>query len=548
MTLGEATPAFPAARFASEYDIKRFNDVAPHLGLNVTGHAGGSVLEDFDGDGFLDLMLSSQGPLDQLRYFRNNGDGAFSERTSEAGLTGLTGGLNLVHADYNNDGRADVLVLRGGWWGEHGNYPPSLLRNDGGAFADVTEEAGLLAFHPTQTAAWGDYDNDGWLDLFIGHESSVQARHPSQLFHNNGDGTFTETGARLGLADLGFVKGAVWGDYDNDGRADLYVSIKGAPNRLFHNDGPRDATKPDAAAWRFTDVTERAGVGAPLHSFAAWFWDYDNDGWQDLLAAGFYTATPNDLGAFQLGLPHRGETPRLYRNNGDGTFRDVTKQMRLDRVILAMGANFGDLDNDGWLDCYFGTGAPEFAALLPNRMFRNAGGQSFQDVTTAGGFGHLQKGHGVSFGDVDNDGDQDVFEVIGGAYPGDAYQSALFENPGHGQHWLSLELRGVKTNALALGARVRVSVKTPTGARDIHRTVSAGGSFGASPFRLHIGLGDALAVSEVEIRWPVSGQTQRLRGLALNQHYRVREGDEKAVAAPLKRLALTGGGKPPQHH
>ncbi len=547
MTLGERAPlawAIPFARLESEFDIGRFTDAAPKTGLNVTGHAGGVVMEDFDRDGFLDLMISSQGPLDQLRYFRSNGfqngGGTFTERTKEAGLIGLVGGLNLIHADYNNDGWPDALVLRGGWWGEHGNYPPSLLKNNGdGTFADVTEVAGLLSFHPTQTAAWADYDNDGWLDLFVGHESSVQAKHPSQLFHNNHDGTFTEVGERIGLADLGFVKGAAWGDFNNDDRPDLYVSIKGAKNRLFRNDGAQAN-----GGWKFTDVTEQAGVGLPLHSFATWFWDFDNDGWQDILAAGFYTETPNDLGAFEFGQPHKGETPHLYRNNRNGTFTDVTAQMRLDRVILTMGANFGDLDNDGWLDCYFGTGTPEFAALLPNRMFRNAGGKAFQDVTISGGFGHLQKGHAVAFGDIDHDGDQDIFEVIGGAYPGDTYQSVLFENPGHGNHWLSLELRGVKSNASAIGARVRVRVGSKEGTRDLFRSVGAGGSFGDSPFRLHVGLGAATEIKEVEIRWSVGGQTQLVKNLKADQHYLVKEG-AAPIAAPLNRISLTG--KPSGH-
>lgn len=533
----------PPDKFAAEYDIKHFNEVAPMTGLDVTSHAGGSVMDDFDGDGFLDLVLSSQGPLDQLRFFHNNGDGTFSERTEEAGLTGEVGGLNLIHGDFNNDGSPDVLVLRGGWWGEHGNYPPSLLRNNGnGTFDDVTEAAGLLSFHPTQTAAWADYDNDGWLDLYLGHESNAQFRHPSQLFHNNHDGTFSEVGEKLGLSEMGFVKGVAWGDYNNDGRPDLYISSKGQKNHLWRNDGPKNPQKPDPAEWKFTDVTEQAGVGEPLHSFATWFWDYDNDGWQDILVAGYFTASPNDIGAFQFGLPNQGETPRLYHNNGNGTFTDVTRQTKLDRVILAMGANFGDLDNDGWLDCYFGTGTPEFAALLPNKMFRNAGGKSFQDVTTSGGFGHLQKGHGISFGDVDNDGDEDIFEVIGGAYPGDTYKSVLFENPGHGNHWVALELRGVQTNRLALGTRVRGRVTTKEGTRDLFRVVSSGGSFGGSPFRLHVGLGQAAAIEEVEINWPTSGQTQHWKNLPLDRFYRVVEGEKKFSELTQKKFVLPVAG------
>ncbi len=278
--------------FRSEYDIGRFPEVAGAVGLGFMDHAGGVAMEDFDGDGLLDLMISSSGPLDQLRFFHNNGDGTFTERTKEAGLTGEVGGLNLVAADYDNDGHPDLLVLRGGWWREHGKYPLSLLHNKGdGTFEDVTKQAGLMSLHPTQTAAWADFDNDGWLDLFVGHESTGPDKHPSQLFHNNHDGTFTEVGAANGLADLGFVKGVAWGDFNNDGWPDLYVSRKGQPNLLFRNDGPKDAKHPRADKWKFTDVTAQAGVAEPMHSFATLFFDYDNDGWPDIFVAGYYNDT-----------------------------------------------------------------------------------------------------------------------------------------------------------------------------------------------------------------------------------------------------------------
>ncbi len=241
----------------------------------------------------------------------------------------------------------------------------SLLRNNGnGTFDDVTEEAGLMSLHPTQTAAWADYDNDGWLDLFVGHESLPDDPHPSQLFHNNHDGTFTEVGAANGLASLGYVKGVAWGDFNNDGRPDLYISVKGGRNHLFRNDGPQDAKRPNPAKWKFTDVTKQAGVDLQKDSFATWFFDFDNDGWPDIFSAGYYTDSMEDVGAFELGLPYHAETPRLYRNNHDGTFTDASKQMHLDRAILVMGANFGDLDDDGWLDIYLGDGETAYEALL----------------------------------------------------------------------------------------------------------------------------------------------------------------------------------------
>ncbi len=211
-----------------------------------------SIMEDFDADGDLDIMASSCGFRDQLRYFRNNGDGTFTERTAEAGLTGEVGGLNITHGDYNNDGYPDVLVLRGGWLFEQGEHPNSLLRNNrDGTFNDVTEEAGLLTFHPTQAAAWGDFDNDGWVDIFVGNESDGKKTRPCQLFHNNGDGTFTECADGLGIAAVGYVKGVVWGDYNNDGWLDLYVSRMGGTNILYRNEGPkRNPGSTENLAWK----------------------------------------------------------------------------------------------------------------------------------------------------------------------------------------------------------------------------------------------------------------------------------------------------------
>ena len=555
MTLGRYPEEVPEKwrlapnTFESDYDIGRFYDVATDVGLVVNNHSGGAIMEDFDGDGLLDLIVSGSGPHDQLRFFHNNGDGTFSDRTREAGLIGETGGLNIVVTDYNNDGHPDVLVLRGGWWGQNGKYPMSLLRNNGnGTFDDVTEEAGLLSLHPTQTAAWADYDNDGWLDLYVGHEANTTENHPSQLFHNNHDGTFTEEAGPNGLANMGFVKGVAWGDFNNDGRPDLYVSVKGAPNHLFRNDGPMDPASPRPDRWKFTDVTAQAGVAEPIQSFATWFFDYDNDGWPDIYVSGFYADTLDDIAAFQLGLPFKAETPHLYHNNHDGTFSDVAHQVKLDRAILIMGSNFGDLDNDGWLDVYLGTGDVPYESLLPNKMFRNNAGRLFQDVTTSGGFGHLQKGHAVAFGDIDNDGDEDVFEEMGGAAPGDNYPSVLYENPGHGNHWITLELEGVKTNRAAFGARVNVSVKTPAGLRHIYRTVGYGSSFGGNPLRQHIGLGKAERIAEVEVTWPTSKLVQRFHDLQVDHAFHLREGDASLKPVEYKRFHLRHLPSPTHQH
>jgi hypothetical protein len=558
MTLGEYPDKVPEQWrvppevFASDYDIKRFPDVAGQLGLDVDDQSGGVVLDDFDNDGLLDLMVSASGLDSPLRYFHNHGDGSFTELTEAAGLKGLTGGLNLIQADYNNDGFVDVLVMRGGWLGKDGRYPDSLLRNNGdNTFTDVTVEAGLLSFHPDQTAVWFDYNGDGWVDLFVGNESipGSDAVDPCQLYRNNGDGTFTDVAAENGAALVGWIKGVVCGDFNNDGRPDLYLSVFGEPNILLRNDGPAGDDHSAKAHWRFTNVAASAGVTEPMKSFPTWFWDYDNDGWLDIFVSGYAITDPGDVLADYLGMaPPSAERPRLYRNNRNGTFTDVTKEAGVFKVLETMGANFGDLDNDGWLDFYVGVGDPSLGTLIPHRMFRNDGAGHFQDVTTSGGFGQLQKGHGIAFGDLNNDGAQDVYSVVGGALLGDHYHNQLFANPGHGNHWLKLKLQGVRSNRSALGARIKVVVKIPGGEREIHRVVGSGGSFGASPLQQEIGLGQAESIARVEIFWPATGQTQTMDGLSLDRGYTIREGDKVGHEIVLKSFAWPAVSSAPAHH
>jgi hypothetical protein len=552
MTLGEYPAKVPPKwvidpkLFASGYDIKRFPDVASAVGIDVDGLAGGVVMEDFDNDGFLDLMMSGWGLNSQLRFFHNNGDCTFSEHTTESHLIGEVGGLNLMPCDYNNDGLTDVLVLRGAWLGAEGHYPCSLLRNNGdGTFTDVTVEAGLLRFHPTNSAVWFDYNSDGWLDLFIVNESNEADKNPCELFRNNGDGTFTECAAENGVNFVGFFKAVVSGDYDRDGRPDLFLSRLDGPKILLHNDGPAGVDRSPKARWLFTNVAEVAGVTEPPTTFTCWFWDYNNDGWPDIMVNGYAVQDVGDMAADYLGLPYAGQRPKLYRNNGNGTFSDVTKECGLDKLLLTMGANFGDLDNDGWLDFYVGTGNPDLSVISPNRMFRNDGGRRFQDVTTSGGFGQLQKGHGVAFGDVNNDGDQDIYAVIGGAVESDHFHSQLFANPGHGKNWLKLKLEGVKTNRAAIGAVVKVVLQTGDEERAIYRTVGSGGSFGASPTRQEIGLGQAQSIKRVEIFWPVSGVTQTFMDLKINQCYRIREGVADPTLIKLKSFKWPAAAVPP---
>ena len=516
----------PMEGLGGDGELARFRDIAADAGVDAVSLSGGGVVEDFNGDGYFDILASSRGLLDQIRYFEGSATGRFTERTAGAGLHGLTGGLNLVHADYDNDGDADVFVLRGGWLVT--GWPNSLLRNDGGVFADVTVEAGLLSLHPTQTGAWADYDGDGWLDLFIGNESADGETHQSELYRSNGDGTFAEVAEQAGLGVREYVKGVTWGDYDNDGRPDLYLSILHAPNRLFRNVGPTAK-----GGWSFEEVTGAAGVAWPEASFPTWFWDFDNDGWLDLFAAG-YAAQTGDLVRELLGEPHLAELPRLYRNLGDGTFEDVTEQQGLDRIMYAMGSNFGDLDNDGLPDLIVGTGDPDLRQLMPNRAFRNTG-EGFVEVTGAGGFGSLDKGHGISFVDYDNDGDTDVHMVLGGANEGDVAPNALYQNPGGGGSRIVLVLEGDRANRSGLGARITVTVQAADGSvRSFHRQASTGGSFGSNPLRQEIGLGDAAAVTEVKVVWPGSGTEDLVTGVQPGGAYLIREASGQAEPLELR--------------
>lgn len=497
----------PASAFTSQEDAGRFVDVAPISGLDRMNTAGGSITDDFDNDGLLDVVISIVDVCESMRYYHNNGDGTFSDWTARAKLTGQLGGINLNQADYNNDGRLDIFVMRGGW-----EFPMrnSLLRsNPDGTFTDVTGESGLAnPAYPTPTAAWADFDNDGYVDLFVGNEKA-----PGQLFRNKGDGTFVDVGHSAGLDRVAFTKGAAWGDYDNDGFPDLYVSNHGQENFLYHNN--RNGT--------FTDVARQLGVEKPIRSFPAWFFDYNNDGCLDLFVSS-YVQSLADIAADYLKLPTHAETLKLYRNTCKATFEDVTKEVGLDRISMAMGANFGDIDNDGFLDFYLGTGSPSYGALVPNLMFRNQAGKYFVDITASSGTGHLQKGHGISFGDINNDGDQDIFLHVGGAVPGDTYSNVLFKNPGHKNDWIGVRLVGEKTNRAAIGARIKVTVGNESKTqRYIYREITSGGSFGASSFLQNIGLGKAARIASLEIWWPASNTQQKFQDLSTNQFIEIKE-------------------------
>ncbi|HEX3987584.1 MAG TPA: FG-GAP-like repeat-containing protein [Acidobacteriaceae bacterium] len=514
LTLGKYPDGVPPADrippsvFASEEPMGRFTDVAPTAGLDFASMAGGVAVDDFENNGLLDIVVSSYDVCQPLRYFHNNGDGAFTDRTVQAGLADQLGGLNILQADYNNDGCMDLLVLRGAW-----EFPErkSLLRNNcNGTFTDVTRAAGLAEpATRTQTAVWADINNDGLLDLFVGNENS-----PSQLFLNKGDGTFEDISHAAGIDRVAFTKGVTAADYDHDGYVDFYVSNLYGGNFLYHNNHNNT----------FTEVSEKAGVHQPgAQSFATWFFDYDNDGWPDLFVTGYDFSTDQTIRSY-LHLPTSAGTMKLYRNLGNGTFQDVTAATHMDRINTPMGANFGDIDNDGYLDIYLATGGPEYGALSPKMLLRNHDGRYFADVTAASGTGDLHKGHGVAFADLGSNGQEDLVVSIGGATPGDAHQFRLFRNPGNSNDWIDVKLIGVRSNRAAIGAQIRVTVKNGSQApRSVDRTVNSGGSFGANPLEQHIGLGPHATIQRLEVWWPVSRTRQSFTNVRTDQFIAVQE-------------------------
>ena len=478
------------------------------VGVDRFNQAGGAVMDDFDNDGLLDLAVTSfdpdagDGVLPQSRGWHLRGP----QRTT--GVLGQLGGLVCYQTDYNNDGRLDLFIPRGAWY----PFPmrPSLLRNNGDGTSPTSRRKRDCCTRSTpSTACWADYDNDGWLDLFIGCE-----QQPNRLYHNRGDGTFEDVAAKAGVdeKDRTLCKGATWIDFDNDDYPDLFLNNLSGDARAV---SATIATAPSPTSpwpWASTGPARASRAGPGTTTTTA--------GSTSSPPATTIRSRTWSRGCWASRTARYSN--RLFHNmNGKG-FEDKTKEAGLDMVFATMGSNFGDFDNDGFLDFYLGTGDPNLATLVPNRMFKNVAGRRFAEITGTSGTGHLQKGHGVACGDWDRDGDVDLFIEMGGAINGDKYHNILFQNPGQGNHWLTVKLVGKKTNRAAIGARIKV-VTAGEKPLTIHRHISSGSSFGANPLQQTIGLGKAERVASLEIHWPTSGTTQVFRDIAANQAIEVTE-------------------------
>ena len=502
--------------------------------------AGGVAVFDYNNDGLLDIFFTNGAAIPSLaksdasysnRLFRNNGDGTFTDVTEKAGLQGGGYSMGVAAGDYDNDGFVDLYIT--------GVNRNQLFHNNGdGTFTDVTEKAGVGGIVPklgkawSVAAGWFDYNNDGLLDLFVVNYLNyniktathcVQQGHPAYcspvdflgtpniLYRNNGDGTFTDVSEQSNISKyVGKGMGLAFADYDNDGFTDIFVSNDTFENYLFHNNG--DGT--------FTNVALLAGVaynafGKAIAGMGVDFRDIDNDGKPDI----FETAM------FGEGFP-------LYKNLGDGHFQDVTAAAGLSALTsrsTAWGAGIFDFDNDGNKDLFTANAdildnAMELAHrpfAEPNRVFRNKGDLSFEDVSsTAGTAFSVPAAHrGAAFGDLNNDGKIDVVVTVLNGPPEIWMNRSNTQNGGNRNHWIILKLVGVKSNRDGLGTKVKIATSLGTQYNQATTAVSYSSS---SDKRIHFGLGPAGVLDNIELTWP-SGIRQVLKNVKADQILTVTE-------------------------
>jgi hypothetical protein len=550
---------------------------------------GGITAVDYDNDGFYDLFIADGV---SSRLLRNRGDGTFEDVTRQAGLDGLDGVSVAVFADYDNDGWKDLFVSRT-------FRPNQLFHNNGdGTFTDVTAGSGLGEDCCTTVASWGDYDNDGYLDLYVGRyldprrdiPTTFYARNgePNRLYHNNGDGTFSDVTEQAGVGDRGLCLGSAWGDYDDDGHPDLFVVNDFGRSTLYHNNG--DGT--------FADVTAAAGALAYGAGMSASFGDYDNDGRLDLYTAdirsehGWFAAPPTvgrymanswKQGVWRTDMPLYWQIFRqsgwnfvdvfremaagnhLLHNRGDGTFEDVSVKAGANPIGWFWGSVFADLDNDGWLDIYSADGwvynrrgteiELEFLNNVVgrqreyktgvffdpghfgdrswhgwerNRHLRNNGDGTFHEIGRGAGTDLLANSRGVAVADFWNRGALDI------AVAASEDRHVLLRNEAATRHhWLQVELTGTRSNRDAVGARVTL---VAGGLRQL-REVSAGDGYASqSALRLHFGLGEAATVDELTVTWPASGIVERFENVAADRIVALTEGGGELVERRYEAL------------
>ncbi|HEX2917823.1 MAG TPA: CRTAC1 family protein [Edaphobacter sp.] len=533
----------------------QFTNVAAEAGLTIPNVWGGvdhkrSIVEakgcglaffDYDNDGWLDIYLTNgdrfdvqwpAGKAPTTHLYKNNRDGTFTDVTAKSGLARTGWQTGVCVGDYNNDGWDDLFCT---FWGHN-----VLFHNNGdGTFTDVTAKAGLSQQQVRLGAGctFLDYDRDGYLDLFVCNylkldPKDIRAETDTKfcqwkgvpimcgprglpgdtniLYHNNGDGTFTDVSEKSGILKVGprYSITAVSYDFDNDGWPDIYVAVDSQPSVLLKNN--HDGTFTDIAVMAGCayndDGHEQAGMGVAVA-------DYDCDGFLDIFKTNFADDTSN-----------------LYHNNGDGTFTDVTAPAgtAVNNGYVAWGCGFIDYDNDGWKDILQVNGHvyPEidkyhFGQTFknPRLVYRNLGNGHFKDVSTEMGPGISERfsSRGAAFGDYDNDGDVDVLILNMNDIP-----SLLRNDGGNQQNWIKLKLIGTKCNRTAIGARARVVTGKHVQMDEVHSGTSV---MSQSDLRLHFGLGQTETVDLIEVKWPTTQKIEQFKNVSANQILTIREGE-----------------------
>ncbi len=514
-------------------------DVAEQVGLDLSHDIGaicdppigvGGAWADYDEDDDLDLFVSNRGGPNHL--YRNEGDRDadglpdFGDVAAQAGVDApALASMGATFVDYDNDGDQDLYVTN---WDGNSLYQNQLSESGSPVFVDVAAQAGVDDSGRAITAAWGDFDQNGYLDLYLAkHIRCAEDPDPQSqdhLYSNNGDGSFTDVTGWLcpgGIVPCDQVSGLgfspVWLDYDNDGDLDLYlanddfVEVPGHyPNVLWRNDGP-DAF----GGWRFVDVSAFSGAGLSANAMGLGVGDYNNDGWLDLA---FSNLGPNNL----------------LRNNRDGTFADVSAAAGIQREFLpggetsiTWGTAFFDGDNDGWLDLYFVAGDIHEPLGQPNAFFSNNRDGTFTDLSSGSGLDDPSRGRHASLADFDGDGFVDVFVGNYGEPP------ALYHSQGNANRWLAVTVEGTVSNRDGIGARLWLT--TPDGMIQT-REISTGPTHGGGDHRAtYFGLAQHTS-GNLQVRWP-SGFVQNIGDVAADQQLHL---IEPAVASERFRASLTG--------
>ncbi|MBX2871634.1 MAG: VCBS repeat-containing protein [Saprospiraceae bacterium] len=454
-----------------------FTDQSSAAGVNNVGFNRGVAVVDFNNDGWEDLYFTRIAKSNLL--YRNNGDGTFSDVSQAAGVAVTLDSGASVWGDLDNDGWADLVL-------GNRDVPSQVFRNNGdGTFTDITQVTGVNNIGKVQTVLLADVNNDGWLDIYWANLGTENA-----LYLNQGNGTFTDVTLSSGTSDTKLNMGAVFFDYDNDGDQDLYLSHDGdQANILYQNDGKG----------QFTDVSTEAGVNYEGQGMGVDAADFNNDGYLDLYITNLYENT-------------------LYLNNQDGTFSDLSTSAQVDDLGMGWGTIWMDYDNDGWMDLYVAneTYFPVFGNFYDNIMYRNLGDLTFESSVSNSPLNSSLGGYGTACIDVNKDGNLDIIIANSGATDG----NQLLMNQGeNGHHWINLELEGTLSNRDAVGA----SLCLYSGELRLCDQLMAGTGYASqNSMRLHFGLGENTTIDSLIVKWP-SGQKEVYTELWVDSYYHIIE-------------------------